>query len=236
MGKRFNLNLKKNFGSGVFILVLIGIALWFFDTFLAGVDGIIRAGLLHLIPTLRPYLENTNGVGLLVAFLFAPLLGALASIKLIRSIIRFLLMRIPLVGRLIGSVLDTLTGLSSLPLVEVTYPSSGHYAKGWLRSVRWAEKPTADGGKERFIECTVAIPTMNNPTSGWGIVVEPAEIRYVLSNPSTDFVWHILSFTLSNPKWERDRVFDPDEFLDEELVSQDLQEHLLSRIRPQERD
>lgn len=244
MGK----GLKENFSTGVFILVLVGIALWFFDTFFAGVDGVVRAGLLRFVPSLAPYLENAKGVGLLVAFAFALPLGALANVKPIQRAAKFLAMRIPLIGRLIGSVLDTLNGLSSLPLVEVAYPSQKHTATAWLRSVRWADRPVLvarrKGRKEhrkrirreRFLECTVAIPTMNNPTSGWGIKVEPAEIRCVLSNPSTDFVWHILSFTLFNPKWERDRIFDPKEFLNKEFVPQGLQEHLPPQTQPQKKD
>lgn len=235
MRRRINLNLKKKFGAGIFIIVLAGIVQWIFVTFFAGIDEILRTGVLHFVPYLGSALENNQGAGLLVLPFIALALGTLASIKPAQKTIKYIVIRIPLVGKWTDAIMTTLAGLKSLPLVEVAYPSPKYHVRGWLRSVRWAERPTANGETEKFIECTVALPTMNNPTSGWGVTVDPTEILFVLSNPSVDFLVHVLSFTLYNPTWKREKIFNPLEYLDQEFLPEGAQDRF-SRSRTKTSD
>ena len=222
MRKPFTLNLKKKFYIGLSILILIGVAKWIFDSFLAGVDSILRVTVYYFVPSLR----DQEGTGLLAMPIIAILLGSFASVKPIQWAAKWIILRIPFIGKFIEATLGIVTDLKSLPLVEVAYPTEAHLVKGWLRSVRWAERPLANGETEQFIECTVALPTMNNPTTGWGVITGPTAIHYVLSNSSMDFLLHVFTFTLFNPRWKRQKIFDPYEYLEKELLPETAHTHI----------
>lgn len=216
MKKKFSLNIRENIKTGLFVLVILGILLWIFNTFFAGVDAVFR-GVLYFIPGLSS-VASIKGTGIVLAFIASFFIGAIFNIKIVRSLLRILIKHIPLFGKFIVKTADVVAEMVSLPLVEVFYPSPEHRENALLRSVRWADEPMKDDTRRRFIECTLILPTASNPTSGKIVRVEPHMIRNVLGNASGEYMGQVLTFTLSNPAWLRDRLFDPDEFLGRELI------------------
>lgn len=215
MKNKFSLNIRENLKTGLFVLVILGILLWIFNTFFAGVDAVFR-GVLYFIPGLSS-VASIKGTGIVLAFIALYFIGALLNIKMMRKILRNLVKRMPL-GKFIVKTADVVAEMVSLPLVEVFYPSPEHRENALLRSVRWADEPMEDGTRRNFVECTLIMPTANNPTSGRIVRVEPHMIRNVLGNASGEYMGQVLTFTLSNPEWRRDRLFDPKEFLGRELI------------------
>jgi len=215
MKNKFHLNIRENLKTGLFVLVILGILLWIFNTFFAGVDAVFR-GVLYLIPGLSS-VASIKGTGIVLAFIALYFIGAILNIKMMRKILRNLVKHLPL-GKLIVKTADVVAEMVSLPLVEVFYPSPEHRENALLRSVRWADEPMEDGTRRNFVECTLIMPTANNPTSGRIVRVEPHMIRNVLGNASGEYMGQVLTFTLSNPEWRRDRLFDPKEFLGRELI------------------
>ena len=215
MKNKFSLNIRENLKTGLFVLVILGILLWIFNTFFAGVDAVFR-GVLYFIPGLSS-VASIKGTGIVLAFIALYFIGALLNIKMMRKILRNLVKRMPL-GKFIVKTADVVAEMVSLPLVEVFYPSPEHRENALLRSVRWADEPMEDSTRRNFVECTLIMPTANNPTSGRIVRVEPHMIRNVLGNASGEYMGQVLTFTLSNPEWRRDRLFDPKEFLGRELI------------------
>ena len=216
MKRKFSLNIRNNLKTGLFVLVILGIILWIYNTFFAGVDAVFR-GLLYFIPGLSS-VASIKGTGIVLAFIALYFIGAIFNIKIVRRVLRNLIKYIPFFGKFIVKTADIVAEMVSLPLVEVFYPSVEHRENALLRSVRWADEPMKDGTRRDFVECTLIMPTANNPTSGRIVRVEPHVIRNVLGNASGEYMGQVLTFTLSNPVWRRDRLFDPDEFLGKELI------------------
>lgn len=156
---------------------------------------------------------------ILAIFPVAYLIGLLMRINVVRKIVLGALQLIPLMGGTIRAIVEVFSGnLGQSPIVEVEFPSLGRYQMAWLVDVRRQKIKMLDDSTKEIISYKVFIPTSNNPTSGQNPRLNPELILYVMDNPSTQLLLHIVTFGLMGNEWNR-REFDPEEFLLEDTES-----------------
>lgn len=190
-------HIARTVGSGVPILALFGFVLWIFNTFLAGIDGLIQKGFSFFLSFDVSY----PGLGILIAFSLAYLIGLLRKIPWLNKVLT------------VNMLFSFLTRrLWKLPIVEVEV-LPGKYQKGWLNVTREQIDRLGDGQWEDMIVYNVYMPTSQNPSSGpvW-TMMDPESIKYVMENTGGQLVLFTVTASLAGNEWRR-RWFRPKEFI-----------------------
>jgi uncharacterized membrane protein len=173
--------IKKYLITGLLIWLPIAATLWILDLILSTLDR----SLLLLPESWRPdalFGMHIPGFGLILSFLILLATGVLAANILGQRLVRWsenLLNRIPIVRSIYSSVKqvsDTMLspkGNAFRKAVLVEFPQRGQWAIGLVVG---APGPAIAGhlGDDAI---TVFVPTAPNPTSGYTIIVPPAEVK-----------------------------------------------------------
>ena len=172
----FARRLRNYFFTGIIVTAPIAITLFLVWQFIGFVDGTI-AGLIparYLPQTYLPF--AVPGIGLLIAFVFLTLVGALAANFLGRWLVRTgdrIVSRMPVVRSVYGTlkkIFETVLAQSSRSFREVVlveYPRKGIWAVGFITG-------TTEGEIQSVTESNmvnVFLPTTPNPTSGFLLFV-----------------------------------------------------------------
>ncbi|MGD9535919.1 MAG: DUF502 domain-containing protein [Alphaproteobacteria bacterium] len=173
--------LRNYFLAGVLVTAPLGITAWLIYSFVDYVDTTI----LPLIP--EPYnpenfLEHSvPGLGVLILLVVITLIGAFVTNFLGRFMVRTgerLLARVPIVRSIYGlikQVLDAVLAQSSTAFREVVlveYPRKDVWVIGFVTSTPNPEIREKVGANVVY----VFVPTSPNPTSGFLLVVQEAEV------------------------------------------------------------
>lgn len=205
---------------GLILLLLIGMVGWFLAILFRFVYDFSHQILLWLLPDQWVF----SGLEIIFLIFILYFLDRVLRSKFLGKRIDKLLYCIPIiksVWRIVRNLQEMIENLKVLPRIEVEWPSAGCYVRGWLRQIRWAEEKDENGEVVRkFIECTCILPSMSNPTSGYGARIEVEKVKHELENSSMDLLLHIISFTIYNPKWVY-RKFNPNKYLEREFLSQE---------------
>jgi uncharacterized membrane protein len=173
--------LKKYLIPGLLIWVPLTVTLWVLDLIVSAMDRTLL-----LLPTAwQPrtlFGFDIPGLGLVLSLLVVLLTGVLAHNFIGRQLVQWwesLLSRIPIVRSIYSSVKqvsDTMLspkGNAFRKAVLVEFPQRGHWAIGLVVG---APGPilTRDLAPDLL---TVFVPTAPNPTSGYTILVPPADVK-----------------------------------------------------------
>jgi uncharacterized membrane protein len=187
--------LKKYFVTGLLIWLPLAVTLWIIDFVVSTMDR----SLLLLPPSWRPEVVfgmHLPGLGLVASVLVILATGLLAANFLGQRLVRWwegLVGRIPIVNSIYSSVKqvsDTMLaqkGNAFRKVVLVEFPQRGQWTMAFVVGApggRLAEQL----GAERV---TVYVPTAPNPTSGYVIMVDPAELRDVDVSVDEAFKFHV---------------------------------------------
>lgn len=172
----FARRLRNHFITGIVVAAPIAITIFLVWQFIGFVDGVI-AGLIparYLPQTYLPF--AVPGIGLLIAFVFLTLVGALTANFLGRWLVRTgdrVVDRMPVVRSVYGTlkkIFSTVLAQSSRSFREVVlieYPRKGIWAIGFITG-------TTEGEIQNITEpemVNVFLPTTPNPTSGYLLFV-----------------------------------------------------------------
>ncbi|MDA0654762.1 MAG: DUF502 domain-containing protein [Proteobacteria bacterium] len=172
----FARRLRNHFFTGIIVTAPIAITIFLVWQFIGFVDGTI-AGLIparYLPQTYLPF--AVPGIGLLIAFVFLTLVGALAANFLGRWLVRTgdrIVNRMPVVRSVYGTlkkIFETVLAQSSRSFREVVlveYPRKGIWAVGFITGTTEGEIQTITTSKM----INVFLPTTPNPTSGFLLFV-----------------------------------------------------------------
>ena len=173
--------LRNYFLAGVLVTAPLGITAWLIYSFVDYVDTTI----LPLIPEpYNPelYLEHSvPGLGVLILLIVITLIGALVTNFLGRYMVRTgerILARVPVVRSIYGlikQVFDAVLAQSSTAFREVVlveYPRKGVWVIGFVTSTPAAEIKERIGADVVY----VFVPTSPNPTSGFLLIIQQAEV------------------------------------------------------------
>ncbi len=180
---RFRTRLRNYFLTGLVIAAPISITVYLTWSFVNLVDGWIKP----LVPAAynpENYLPfSLPGVGLIFAFIFITILGALTANLFGRTIISYgemMLNRMPIVRNLYSAlkqIFETVVSQSNTSFRDVgiiEYPRKGLYAIVFISTATEGEIKTRidDGGGM----LSVFLPTTPNPTSGFLLFVPKADV------------------------------------------------------------
>jgi uncharacterized membrane protein len=187
--------LKKYFVTGLLIWLPLAVTLWIIDFVVTTMDRT----LLLLPASWRPEVlfgMHLPGVGLVVSVLVILATGLLARNFLGQRLVRWwegLVARIPIVNSIYSSVKqvsDTMLaqkGNAFRKVVLVEFPQRGQWTMAFVDGAP-GERLAPHTGAEKV---TVYVPTAPNPTSGYVIVVDPAELRDVDVSVDEAFKFHV---------------------------------------------
>ncbi len=187
--------LKKYFITGLLIWLPLAVTLWIIDFVVSTMDRT----LLLLPPSWRPdavFGMHLPGLGLVVSVLLILATGLLAANFLGQRLVRWwerLVGRIPIVNSIYSSVKqvsDTMlaqTGNAFRKVVLVEFPQRGQWTMAFVVGTP-GERLNEFLGVEKV---TVYVPTAPNPTSGYVIMVDPAELRDVDVTVDEAFKFHV---------------------------------------------
>lgn len=166
--------LKKNFITGLLVIIPIWATYYVLAALLSGIDDILGDLPRQFIGFRFP------GLGILTLILIIVIVGMLSAnylgTRLVRSSDR-LMQRVPLVRGIYSTVKQIMETFSmkqsfnGVALVE--YPRKGCYSVGFITG----EVPASNlklSGEEKFV--TVFVPTTPNPTAGFLLVLPHAEV------------------------------------------------------------
>ncbi len=168
----FPRRLRNNFITGIIIVAPIAITIYLVWQFIGLVDGII-AGLIpdQFLP--QSYLPFAiPGIGVVIAFIFLTLIGALTANFFGRWIVRIgdrVVSQMPVVRSVYGTlkkIFETVLARSSTSFREVVlveYPRKGIWAIAFITGTTEGEIKTKMGTDL----INVFLPTTPNPTSGF---------------------------------------------------------------------
>jgi len=188
---------RNNFLSGVFVALPIGLTIWIITKFVMAVDAFIkplipaRLNPETYMPIHLPYglkITQFPGLGLIVAAIILFILGTLAKNFFGRTILLLgerLLNRVPFVGAVysfIKQIVGVVAERQDANFTEVCmieYPRKGLWVMGFVTSPVAGEpaKNLPPGYKNVFI------PTTPNPTSGFLLMVDEAEMKILDMTP-----------------------------------------------------
>lgn len=180
---RFRTRLRNYFLTGLVIAAPISITIYLTWSFINLVDGWIKP----LVPAAynpENYLPfSLPGLGLIFAFIFITILGALTANLFGRTIISYgemMLNRMPIVRNLYSAlkqIFETVISQSKSSFREVgviEYPRKGLYAIVFISTTTEGEiKTRIDDGDGML---SVFLPTTPNPTSGFLLFVPRADV------------------------------------------------------------
>lgn len=187
--------LKKYLITGLLIWLPLAVTLWIIDFVVSTMDRT----LLLLPEAWRPEIAfgmRLPGFGLVLSLLVILATGVLARNFLGQRIVRWweaLVGRIPIVNSIYSSVKqvsDTMLaqkGNAFRKVVLVEFPQRGQWTMAFVVGPP-GERLQPHVGAEKV---TVYVPTAPNPTSGYVIVVDPAELRDVDVSVDEAFKFHV---------------------------------------------
>ncbi len=187
--------LKKYLITGLLIWLPLAVTLWIIDFVITTMDRTV----LLLPEAWRPEVAfgmHLPGFGLVLSVLVILATGMLAANFLGQRLVRWwegLLARIPIVNSIYSSVKqvsDTMLaqkGTAFRKVVLVEFPQRGQWTMAFVVGApgeRLGEHLAGD-------RVTVYVPTAPNPTSGYVIMVDPAELRDVDVSVDEAFKFHV---------------------------------------------
>lgn len=187
--------LKKYFITGLLIWLPLAVTLWIIDFVVTTMDRT----LLLLPASWRPEVVfgvHLPGLGLVVSVLLILATGLLARNFLGQRLLRWwegLVARIPIVNSIYSSVKqvsDTMLaqkGNAFRKVVLVEFPQRGQWTMAFVVGAP-GERLGGYFGAEKV---TVYVPTAPNPTSGYVIMADPAELRDVDVSVDEAFKFHV---------------------------------------------
>jgi uncharacterized membrane protein len=187
--------LKKYFITGLLIWLPLAVTLWIIDFVVTAMDRT----LLLMPESWRPESVlgmHLPGFGLVVSVLVILVTGLLAANFLGQRLVRWwegLVARIPIVNSIYSSVKqvsDTMLaqkGNAFRKVVLVEFPQRGQRTMAFVVGSPGERLAPLVGDHK----VTVYVPTAPNPTSGYVIVVDPAELRDVDVSVDEAFKFHV---------------------------------------------
>jgi len=187
--------LKKYFITGLLIWLPLAVTLWIIDFVVTAMDRTV----LLLPPSWRPEAAlgmHLPGFGLLMSVLVILATGLLARNFLGQRLVRWwerLVGRIPIVNSIYSSVKqvsDTMLaqkGNAFRKVVLVEFPQRGQWTMAFVVGTPGDRLGQYLGGER----VTVYVPTAPNPTSGYVIMVDPAELRDLDVSVDEAFKFHV---------------------------------------------
>ncbi len=187
--------LKKYLITGLLIWLPLAVTLWIIDFVVTAMDRT----LLLMPESWRPESVlgmHLPGFGLVVSVLVILATGVLAANFLGQRLVRWwesLVARIPIVNSIYSSVKqvsDTMLaqkGNAFRKVVLVEFPQRGQWTMAFVVGSP-GERLIPLVGDEKV---TVYVPTAPNPTSGYVIIVDPAELRDVDVSVDEAFKFHV---------------------------------------------
>ncbi|MCS7100973.1 MAG: DUF502 domain-containing protein [Burkholderiaceae bacterium] len=172
---------KKYLITGLLIWVPLAVTLWVLDAIVSTMDRTLLLLPTHWQPR-QAIGFDVPGLGVVLTLLVVFATGLLAHNFIGRRLVHWweqLLARIPIVRSIYSSVKqvsDTMLspkGNAFRQAVLVEFPQRGHWAVGFLIGSPGAS--VARALHEDVV--TVFVPTAPNPTSGYTILVRPAEVK-----------------------------------------------------------
>ena len=186
---------KRYLIAGLLVWIPLAITFWVLDLVVTTMDQTLL-----LLPTswrpdaLLPF--HIPGIGLLLSLLIVLATGVLAANIIGERLLRWwhgLLNRIPIVRSIYSSVKqisDTLLatrGQSFRKVVMIEFPQQGQWTLGFV-----VGSPGATIAAATALDAiTVYVPTAPNPTSGYVLVVRPADVREVDISVDDALKFHI---------------------------------------------
>ena len=186
---------KRYLIAGLLVWIPLAITFWVLDLVVTTMDQTLL-----LLPTswrpdaLLPF--HIPGIGLLLSLLIVLATGVLAANIIGERLLRWwhgLLNRIPIVRSIYSSVKqisDTLLatrGQSFRKVVMIEFPQQGQWTLGFV-----VGSPGATIAAATTLDAiTVYVPTAPNPTSGYVLVVRPADVREVDISVDDALKFHI---------------------------------------------
>jgi uncharacterized membrane protein len=187
--------LKKYFITGLLIWLPLAVTLWIIDFVVTAMDRTV----LLLPEAWRPESVlgmHLPGFGLVMSVLLILATGLLARNFLGQRLVRWwegLLARIPIVNSIYSSVKqvsDTMLaqkGNAFRKVVLVEFPQRGQWTMAFVVGAPGERLGPLLGGEK----VTVYVPTAPNPTSGYVIMADPAELRDVDVSVDEAFKFHV---------------------------------------------
>jgi uncharacterized membrane protein len=187
--------LKKYLITGLLIWLPLAVTLWIIDFVVTAMDRTV----LLLPERWRPEVlfgMHLPGFGLMMSLLVILVTGVLARNFLGQRLLRWwegLLARIPIVNSIYSSVKqvsDTMLaqkGNAFRKVVLVEFPQRGQWTMAFVVGAPGERiGPLVGAGK-----VTVYVPTAPNPTSGYVIMADPAELRDIDVSIDEAFKFHV---------------------------------------------
>jgi uncharacterized membrane protein len=205
--------LKKYFITGLLIWLPLAVTLWIIDFVVTAMDRT----LLLLPESWRPESVvgmHLPGFGLVVSVLVILVTGLLAANLLGQRLVRWwegLVARIPIVNSIYSSVKqvsDTMLaqkGNAFRKVVLVEFPQRGQWTMAFVVGSP-GERLAPHLGEEKV---TVYVPTAPNPTSGYVIVTDPAELRDLDVSVDEAFKFHVSLGVVTPSETARRRPHKP---------------------------
>jgi uncharacterized membrane protein len=205
--------LKKYLITGLLIWLPLAVTLWIIDFVVTAMDRTV----LLLPERWRPEVlfgMHLPGFGLVMSVLVILATGVLARNFLGQRLLRWwegLLGRIPIVNSIYSSVKqvsDTMLaqkGNAFRKVVLVEFPQRGQWTMAFVVGTPGDRIGPLMGGER----VTVYVPTAPNPTSGYVIVVDPAELRDVDVSVDEAFKFHVSLGVVTPSEAGRRRVHKP---------------------------
>lgn len=187
--------LKKYLITGLLIWLPLAVTLWIIDFVITTMDRTV----LLLPESWRPEVAigmHLPGFGLVVSVLVILATGVLAANFLGQRLLRWwegLVARIPIVNSIYSSVKqvsDTMLsqkGNAFRKVVLVEFPQRGQWTMAFVVGTPGERLAPLLAGER----VTVYVPTAPNPTSGYVIMVDPAELRDVDVSVDEAFKFHV---------------------------------------------
>jgi len=203
----FGTRLRNYFLTGLVIAAPISITIYLTWTFVNFVDDWIKPWVpsLYNPDSYLPF--SLPGVGLIFAFFFITILGALTANLFGRTIVSYgemMLNRMPVVRNLYSAlkqIFETVVSQSQSSFKEVgviEYPRKGLYAIVFISTETTGEVKARFGGKEGML--SVFLPTTPNPTSGFLLFV-PRKSVTILDMSVEDAAKLVISAGLVDPDY-----------------------------------
>jgi len=214
--------IKKYLITGLLIWLPLAITLWIIDFVVTAMDRT----LLLMPEAWRPEIAfgvHLPGFGLVVSVLVIFATGVLAANFLGQRLLRWweaLVGRIPIVNSIYSSVKqvsDTMLsqkGNAFRKVVLVEFPQRGQWTMGFVVGTP-GERLVPHVGAEKV---TVFVPTAPNPTSGYVIMAEPAELRDLDVSVDEAFKFHVSLGVVTPTEAGRRRAHKPAALTSEEPV------------------
>lgn len=168
--------LKKNFLTGLLVLVPLGVTVYVLKELLSWIDGILGDKVQLLLGE-----YYYPGLGIVALVLLVLLVGTISSNYLGNRIVRAwddLMQKVPLVRGVYSTtkqVMETFSvkhNFHGVALVE--YPRAGCYSIGFVTGDVTGESVGLSGRHQ-----TVFVPTTPNPTAGFLLLLPEAEVRHL---------------------------------------------------------